>query len=86
MEEEQARNVAWRILGEVEEVMSEGGVGILSEGRHTGRREAACLLDPEYDQLEEAIVGLLRASFPKGAEEAGAFMARKSPGSVVARR
>lgn len=86
MEEEQSRKVAWRILGEVEEVMSEEGVGILSEGRYTGRQEAACFLDPEYAQLEKAIAGLLRAAIPEDDEEAGTFITRKSLGSVVTRR
>ena len=80
MNDDQARQTAWKILGEVEEMMSGPGVGILPEGRSGGRREKAFFLDDEYNELEDSIADLLRgaasqaqtplpASRPRGDED-----------------
>ena len=61
MNDDQARQTAWKILGEVEEMMSGPGVGILPWGRSGGRREKAFFLDGEYSELEETIVDILRS-------------------------
>ena len=60
MNEDQARRAAWKILGEVEEMMSGPGVGILSRDRSEERREKAYFLDSAYGELEDAIVDILK--------------------------
>ena len=59
MNKEQAERTTWKILGEVEEMMSSRGVGILSYERGDDRREKAFFHDREYGELEETIVGIL---------------------------
>ena len=59
MDEDTAREIAWKILGEVEETMSGDGVAVLSGEGHGGIKVRAFFEDPEYDALESAIVGIL---------------------------
>ena len=54
--------MAWKILGEVEEMMSGRGVGILSRGRSDRCREKAYFADGEYHELEEAIADVLKGA------------------------
>jgi hypothetical protein len=61
MNEEEARRTAWKILGEVEEMMSGRGVAILTPSEGDRRREKASFLDGEYHELDDAIVGILMA-------------------------
>ena len=59
MDKEQAEKTTWRILGEVEEMMSGRGVGILSYERSDHHWERAFFQDHEYSELEETIVDIL---------------------------
>lgn len=59
MNKEQVEKTTWKILGEVEEMMSGRGVGILSYERSDHHRERAFFQDREYSELEETIVGIL---------------------------
>ena len=59
MNKAQAERTTWKILGEVEEMMSGRGGGILSYERRDHRREKAFFHDREYSELEETIVGIL---------------------------
>lgn len=59
MNKEQAEQTAWKILGEVEEMMSSRGVGILSDGPHRHPGQRAFFEDREYQELEATIVGIL---------------------------
>ncbi len=59
MNKEQAERTTWRILGEVEEMMSGRGVQILAYERSGRRRQKAFFQDREYSELEETIVGIL---------------------------
>lgn len=72
MNEDEARRAAWKILGEVEEMMSGRGVGILSRGRRDRRREKAYFLDGEYNELEDTIVDILKGAAPQAQALAGA--------------
>ncbi len=59
MNRDEARRTAWKILGEVEEMMSGRGVGILARGRHDSSREKAFFMDCEYHELEDAVTDIL---------------------------
>lgn len=59
MDEEEARRIAWKILGEVEEMMSENGVTVSSGQRYQGVKVRAFFEDREYHALEETIVKIL---------------------------
>ena len=51
----------WKILGEVEEMMSGRGVGILSCRSSDHHREKVFFRDREYGELERTIIGILGA-------------------------
>ena len=72
MNEDEARRTAWKIRGEVEEMMSAPGVGILSQGRGDRRREKAYFLDGEYNELEDTIVDILKGAASQAQALAGA--------------
>ncbi|MFH1110746.1 MAG: hypothetical protein V1790_16350 [Planctomycetota bacterium] len=59
MDEQTAREIAWKILGEVEEMMSEDGVAVFSGEGHDGVKMRAFFEDREYGALENTIVGIL---------------------------
>ena len=59
MDEETARKLAWKILGEVEEMMSEDGVAVFSGDCHDGIKVRAFFEDREYSALENTIVRIL---------------------------
>lgn len=59
MDEEHARRTAWKILGEVEETMSEDGVAACSSEGHGGIKMRAFFEDPQYSALENTIVRIL---------------------------
>jgi len=59
MDGEQAEQLAWRILGEVEEMMSGLGVSVLPDGGFDRVKARAYFEDAEYQALEDAIVGIL---------------------------
>ena len=59
MDEETARGIAWKILGEVEEMMSEDGVAVLSIEGRDGIKVRAFFEDREYSALENTIVRIL---------------------------
>ena len=59
MDEEEARWIAWKILGEVEETMSGDGVAVFSSEGHDGIKVRAFFEDREYSALENTIVGIL---------------------------
>ena len=58
MEEEQAREVAHRILEEFEDLLTEKGIVIPSDDR-MGDPDEAHLFGMEYSHLEEAIVATI---------------------------
>ena len=59
MDEQTAREIAWKILGEVEEMMSEDGVAVSTGERNQGVKVRAFFEDLEYHALEETIVKIL---------------------------
>ena len=59
MDEETARKLAWKILGQVEEMMSEDGVAVFSGECHDGIKVRAFFEDREYSALENTIVRIL---------------------------
>ncbi len=63
MDEEQAREVAHRILEEFEDLLTEKGIVIPSDDR-TGDPDEARLFGRERAQLEASIIGLLVAASP----------------------
>lgn len=77
MNEEQARELAIRILAEFEELLAEKGIMVPSQDRE-GNPEEACLYGSEYYALEDGVVGVLMG-------EAGGPDARVAPASVEAK-
>ena len=59
MDEDEARRIAWTILGEVEETMSGDGVAVCSGERCGGIKVRALFEDREYSALENTIVRIL---------------------------
>jgi hypothetical protein len=59
MDEEEARRIAWKILGEVEETMSGDGVAVCSGEGHDGIKVRVFFEDREYRALEDTIVRIL---------------------------
>ena len=59
MDEEEARWIAWKILGEVEETTSRDGVAVFSGERYGGIKVKAFFEDREYSALENLIVRIL---------------------------
>ena len=59
MDREQAERLAWKILGEVEEVMGEDGVAVHGGGPDSRVKVKGFFEDPEYKALEHTIVGIL---------------------------
>ena len=59
MDEDEARRIAWKILGEVEETMSGDGVAVFSGEGHNGVKMRAFFEDREYSALENTIVRIL---------------------------
>jgi len=59
MDEDTAREIAWKILGEVEETMSGDGVAVFSGEGHNSVKMRAFFEDREYSALENTIVRIL---------------------------
>ena len=59
MDEEEARRIAWRILGEIEETMGEEGVAVHSGDSNHRVKVRAFFEDREYEMLENTIVRIL---------------------------
>lgn len=58
MDEEQARELAFAVIGEFEELLDRHNIRIPSRGREGGQEEA-CIYGSEYYELEDAIMDLL---------------------------
>jgi len=58
MGEEEARELAFAIIGEFEELLERHNIKIPSEDRE-GREEEACIYGDAYYELEDAIVEIL---------------------------
>ncbi len=61
MDREEAERLAWKILGEVEEVMGEEGVAVQARDPGDRVKVRAYFEDPEYKALEETIIETLLA-------------------------
>jgi hypothetical protein len=59
MDRNEAEQLAWKILGEVEETMSGDGVAVFSGEGHHGIKVRAFFEDREYSALENTIVRIL---------------------------
>ena len=59
MDEEEASRIAWKILGEVEELMSDDGVAVSLNEPYGWIKAKAFFPDREYETLEKTIVGIL---------------------------
>jgi len=59
MDEETARGIAWKILGEVEETMGWEGVTVKAGDPGNHMKAPAFFEDAEYEALEKTIVGIL---------------------------
>ena len=59
MDKEQAEQLAWRILGEVEEMMWETGVALCASDPGCRFKVPAYFGDRECDALAKTIVGIL---------------------------
>jgi len=59
MDKEQAEQLAWRILGEVEEMMWETGVALCASDPGCRFKVPAYFGDRECEALEKTIVGIL---------------------------
>ena len=59
MDRNEAEQVAWKILGEVEEMMGEDGVAVFSSEGCDGVKAKAFFEDREYIALENTIVRIL---------------------------
>ena len=62
MDRNQAERLAWAILGEVEEVMSDDGVAVFPGDVRDDVKARAFFEDDEYEALEDVIVGILLES------------------------
>lgn len=58
MEEEQARDVAFAIIGEFEHLLERHNIKIQS-GDREGTAEEACIYGSEHSEMEDAIVDIL---------------------------
>ena len=58
MDGEQARNVAFAIIGEVADLLDRRGIGVPSTGRDGGRHESR-IYGSEYTELQKAIEDIL---------------------------
>ena len=59
MNQDEAERITWKILGEVEELMSEDGVAVRLENLYGTIKAKAFFPDREYKILETAIAGIL---------------------------
>jgi hypothetical protein len=59
MNKEQAEQLAWRILGEVEEMMWETGMALCASDPGCRFKVPAYFEDRQYKALEKTIVGIL---------------------------
>ena len=59
MNKEQAEQLAWRIMGEVEEMMWETGVALCASDPGCRFKVPAYFEDRQCDALEKTIVGIL---------------------------
>ena len=59
MDKEQAEQLAWKILGEIEEMLGGEGVAVFSGEGLNGVKMRAFFEDREYSALENTIVRIL---------------------------